>query len=95
MVNIFNYVHTNPVELWEKGWKSEGVANGKEAIKKLENYYWSSYRDYIDISTFPSVIQKDFFLELFGSGAGCKESVEDWILHKAFDKGFDKNNPPL
>lgn len=80
---IFTYVHTNPVELIEPMWKQRRVKNFNEAKNFLENYRYSSYRDYIGIPTFSNVINKKFFSEFFGGEDGCKRKVEDWIKFKA------------
>ena len=83
LANIFRYVHTNPVELWEPKWKEFQVENPREAIKKLESYRPSSYLDYIGKENSPPFITKDFFLEFFGGEKNCKLAVEDWIKFKA------------
>ena len=88
---VFNYVHTNPVELIEPLWKKQQVKNFDKARNFLENKYkWSSYRDCIGILTFPNVIDKKFFLEFFGGEENCKKEVEDWIKFKA-DNYVQKN----
>jgi hypothetical protein len=80
---VFSYVHNNPIELFEPGWKEFKVKNPKKAVAKLKEYQWSSGRDYIGIPTFPYVIQKDFFLEFFGSEKECLQEIEAWIEYKA------------
>lgn len=80
---VFSYVHTNPVELWEPKWKDGLVKNPERAIKKLEEYWASSYNDYIGKPKFPHVISREFFLDFYGSEKRCKQAVEDWIRFKA------------
>lgn len=80
---VFAYVHTNPVELIEPGWKESKVENKKRALEYLENYKRSSYRDYIGVPTFPTSTQREFFLEFFGGAQKCREAVEDWVNWKA------------
>jgi len=88
---VFNYVHTNPVELIEPLWKKQQVKNPDKAMSFLkEEYKWSSYRDCIGIPTFPNVINRDFLLEFFGGEENCKKEVEDWIKFKA-DNYVQKN----
>src|SRR3989344_2879303 len=65
---IFSYVHLNPLSVIYNNWKEAGVKNKKEAEKFLENYQWSSYRDFlekdrsetiiIDFSLIPEYIKK-------------------------------------
>lgn len=80
---IFQYVHTNPVELKEPQWKEHKVKNKEEAIDWLKIYRWSSYHDYIGKPTFPAVIKRDFFLDFFGGEQKCRKVVEDWVSFKA------------
>jgi len=85
---VFAYVHTNPVELWEPGWKERKVKSPEKAIKKLEEYWASSYNDYIGKSKFPHVVNRKFFLDFYGNEKRCKEAVEDWISFKAGQTEF-------
>ena len=81
---VFNYVHTNAVELIEPLWKKQQVKNPDKANNFLKNKYkWSSYRDCIGIPTFPNVVNKDFILDFFGGQENCKKEVENWIKFKA------------
>ena len=88
--NMFVYVHTNPVELWEPSWKDFKVENSKNAIQKLEGYWASSYNDYIGRSKFPHAINRKFFLNFYGSERKCKQAVEDWIKFKAAEAKISK-----
>ena len=88
---VFNYVHTNPVELIEPLWKKQQVKNPNKAINFLEDKYKSSScRDYIGVPTFPNVINRKFFLEFFGGEENCKKEIENWIKFKA-DNYVQKN----
>lgn len=79
---IFNYIHFNPVSLIEPGWKEKGINNIKEAVKFLEDYKWSSYKDYIGENNFPSVTERNFMIEFMGGIKGCKEAISDWAEYK-------------
>lgn len=85
---VFAYVHTNPVELWEPGWKERKVRSPKRAIKKLEEYWASSYSDYIGKPNFPYVLNRKFFLDFYGSEKKCKMAAEDWVRFKASQVEF-------
>ena len=80
---LFAYVHTNPIELWEPGWKDHHVQDPEAALQKLDAYRWSSYRDYGGTATFPAAIQRSLLAELMGGEEGCRKVVEDWVKHKA------------
>lgn len=81
--NAFIYVHCNPLSLIEPGWKENGIKDSNEAIKFLEKEYrWSSFFDYLGVKNFPSIIERDFLLELMGGENSCRQAVRDWIEHK-------------
>jgi len=88
LLKVFVYVHTNPVELWEPEWKEFRVHDAKGALRRLQAYHWSSYRDYLGMPTFPHVIQPEFFLETLGGVEGCRKAVEDWVTFKAEQADF-------
>lgn len=83
LIAIFNYVHTNPVELVEKQWKEFRVKNKKHALDFLQNYPYSSYHDYTHKPRFPRIISTQFYLDLLGGREGCKQSIKSWIDTKA------------
>ena len=81
--NGFVYIHTNPIELIEPGWKEEGIKNQKEAIQFLENYRWSSYLDYLGKKNFPSLTNRELLSNILGDKEGCQKFITSWILYKA------------
>ena len=80
---VFAYVHTNPIELWEPGWKENKVKDPERAIRKLNDYWASSYNDYIGKPKFPHVVNREFFLDFYGDEKRCVQAVEDWVRFKA------------
>ncbi|MDP3052081.1 MAG: transposase [bacterium] len=80
---VFSYIHTNPIALIEPGWKNFGIKNSEKAIRFLEDYKWSSYLDYIGKRNFPSVTERDIFLQLIGDERACRNFVVDWIKYKS------------
>ncbi|MFA7714621.1 MAG: transposase [Candidatus Paceibacterota bacterium] len=102
LLNLVIYVLTNPISIFEPGWKEKGSSSASEAINFLNSYRWSSYLDYIGVNNFPSVIDKEFLLNVF-EGAdflenkesdvdlkNIKKAVEGWILYKS--KADDGSN---
>ncbi|MBI2046249.1 MAG: transposase [Parcubacteria group bacterium] len=71
------YIHFNPLELKFPSWKHEKVSDYKQAMKYLESYRWSSHLDYLGKKNFPSVTQRDFFLESFGGEKKYQNSVSE------------------
>jgi len=86
--NVFVYIHVNPISLIESGWKENGIKNTKKVIDFLEKYKWSSYLDYIGKKNFPSVISKDFLLEVASGENECKDMVINWIKYKKEPNSF-------
>lgn len=80
--NVFLYVHANLISIIEPSWKEKGIKNFKKVVRFLENNKRHSYMDYIGKKTFPSVTQRDFFLEFMGGSEGCKAGIDSWIKNK-------------
>ena len=81
LINTFNYIHTNPVEIIEPGWKEWSVKNPKRAKDFLKKYKWSSYVDYLGDTnnTYSNLLTKEFFLGVLNGKNGCRAEVESWI----------------
>ncbi|TSC94159.1 MAG: putative transposase [Parcubacteria group bacterium Licking1014_1] len=88
LLAVFNYIHANPISLIEPNFKEQGIKNysTEEIVKFLENYKWSSYKDYIGEQNFPSVTERDFLLEAIGGAKGCKEVIKNWVINKEIKK---------
>jgi len=79
---VFNYIHLNPASLIEPGWKEIGIKNQAKVINFLKDYKWSSYKDYIGESNFPSVTERRFLLEFLRGSNGCDSVLKDLIEYK-------------
>ena len=79
---LFAYIHLNPVKLIQSDWKENGIKNPEKVVEFLENYKWSSYRDYLGIKNFQSVTNRDFLLDLMEKESGCREAIKNWIISK-------------
>jgi len=90
---VFVYIHSNCVSLMQPKWKELGIEDLKESIKFVENYKWSSYSDYIGNKNFPSVTNRDFFIEIMGGIKGCREFMDNWLKYRG--KVKDEFNDPL
>lgn len=78
----FVYVHTNPVELVEKGWKNAKVRNPQKALKYLKKYPWTSYSEYVGKPQYSGLIDTKFYLDIFGGKRACQRAIEQWIAGK-------------
>lgn len=85
---VFVYVHTNLISMVEPGWKEKGIKNPVKVIKFLENNKRHSYMDYLGKKAFPSITERDFFLNIMNGSRGCKQFVDAWIYHKNQLKEF-------
>ena len=86
-IATFVYVHTNHVALVEKGWGDFEVKNPKKALSFLNDYRWSSYRDYVGEPRYPEVTDRSFYHKLIGGQQKCRELVEAWVRGKAGSAG--------
>jgi len=74
---LFSYIHLNPVKLIDSKWKENGIRDTDTALKYLDAYEWSSYKDYrgilrnenkiLQLGDFPNYFSniKDFSSEIF------------------------------
>lgn len=73
------YIHLNPISLKYGGSTS---IDWRKKMKFLEEYRWSSLSDYIGRKNFPSVTQRNYFLETYGGEDGFKKYIEMWLKTK-------------
>lgn len=79
LIHLPYYIHLNPLDLIAPEWRERELKNFDKAIEFLEKYRWSSHLDYLEIKNFPSVIYKNFLLELFEDVGGYKNAVYSWL----------------
>ncbi len=80
--NVFVYINTNPIGLVESSWKEKGIKDFKKSVIFLKNYKWSSCSDYMGEENFTFLIEKSFFINLFGNISNCKKEIESWLKYK-------------
>jgi len=80
--NTFAYISTNPIGLIQKNWKENGIKDFEKALDFLQSYKWSSYPHYLGKENFSSLVESDFFIDLFGSLDNCKKEIESWLSYK-------------
>ncbi|KKN62649.1 hypothetical protein LCGC14_0509920 [marine sediment metagenome] len=76
---LLYYIHFNPLDLFEPGWREEKIKNYQKAIEFLNSYRWSSHLDYIDKKNFPSVTQREFLLNTLGGEKNYQQNIEKWF----------------
>ncbi len=82
-----HYIHLNPLDLIMPEWRDQKVKDPNEAIRFLASYRWSSYMDYIGLPNFPSVTQRNFLHEMYGSPTSRDylEMMKNWIEDIKFE----------
>lgn len=87
------YIHLNPLDLFQPGWKEEGIRDIKGAIKFLEEYRWSNYRDIIGKGNgeFSDITNKELFFELFQTNEQkYKKDFEEWVRGAGYKQDFSE-----
>ena len=79
---VFNYINANPISLIEPNFKEIGIKNPNKAMEFVENYKWSSFKDYLGIKNFPSITEREFVNQVIGGSKECQTMLKDWIMFK-------------
>jgi len=73
------YIHSNPLDLIEYGWRTKEIQNYNKAIKFLENYRYSSHLDYLGKKNFASVSQRKWLTGILGNSQEYKKQFYSWL----------------
>ncbi len=87
------YIHLNPLDLFQPGWKENGIKNIKGAIRFIEEYRWSNYRDIIGIGNgeFTDATNRELFFKVFQTNPKkYKKDLEGWIKNGGYREDFNK-----
>jgi putative transposase len=87
------YIHLNPLDLFQSGWKEDGIKDIEGAIKFLEEFRWSNYRDIIGVGNgeFEAITNKKLFFEMFQTNPKkYKKDLEEWIRSEGYKEDFNK-----
>lgn len=79
------YIHFNPLDLKFPSWRQRKIDNYKKAIQYLESYKWSSHLDYLGHKNFPSVTQREFFIESFGGEQAYTHFIAKYLKEMNID----------
>lgn len=77
--HLYNYIHMNPLDIIAPEWRENKLKNRGQALEFLDNYRWSSYLDYTGKKNFPSVIDKNLGLEIFGNTNKYINNIQEWL----------------
>ncbi|MFA5023273.1 MAG: transposase [Candidatus Paceibacterota bacterium] len=73
------YIHFNPIELAESGWKEKEIKDKNEALTFLKSYPWSSLQDYLGQGHFSKIIDKGILGDYLGTPDEFGKEIEGWL----------------
>ena len=77
---LFSYIHLNPIKLFQKNWKEEGIKDKTKAISFLEKYKWSSYHDYLSQDRIENIlIERKSFPDYFSTKNSFQDEIFEWL----------------
>ena len=81
---VFCYLHTNPIEIKDPGWKEFKVKDYHGALAWLRSYKWSSLNDYIGKKPiYPEILNVGFYRNFYKDEQGCTAAIRNWVRYKA------------
>ncbi len=83
---LFSYIHLNSIKLIQKDWKEKGIRNKKEASNYLNEYFYSSYQDYLGIDRIPNqILNKETFPKYFPNKNSFLKEIFTWFNYNKTD----------
>jgi len=73
------YIHFNPLELVEAGWKKKEIKNIDSAFEFLRSYRWSSLGDYLGESNYSRIIDKTILNDYLGTPDELDRELLIWL----------------
>lgn len=78
LLHISRYIHLNPLDIFQPGWKKNGVTNKASADLFLKNYRWSSYRHFLGLIHDP-IVEPGILADMFDDSIDYQQFLNDWI----------------
>ena len=79
------YIHFNPIEIVESGWKERQVKNRDQALDFLKSYQWSSLRDYLGYDNFSKILNKEILPNYLGTPNELNEEITAWLEETSYE----------
>ncbi|MDZ4205719.1 MAG: transposase, partial [Patescibacteria group bacterium] len=77
---LFSYIHLNPVKLFQKNWKEDGIKDKIKVVSFLKRYRWSSYHDYLSGDRVESgLLDRKSFPDYFRSKKYFQDEIFEWL----------------
>lgn len=84
---LFSYIHLNPVKIIEPAWKVDGILNMEKTKQYLDDYFYSSYRDYLGEKREENLIlNKEAFPEYFENFTEFEQFIDAWLTYNDTEK---------
>lgn len=80
---LTRYIHLNPLDLLQSGWKEHGIKDQRRAHRFLVSYPWSSYPDYIGQPRHQLLLITELLQSMFRTPQEYREYAESW-RHRDF-----------
>src|SRR3989338_7244034 len=91
--HLLSYIHLNPVDMIESGWKENGINDLEKAKNYLEQYQYSSFKEFSKQEKArpeSAIINKSAMPEYFASLHEFDDYLNDWLtMPKDFLRKFD------
>lgn len=82
---LFSYIHLNPAKIIEPRWKESGIRDLPQVESFVENYEFSSYRNYLRNSKNSEILNKSSFPDYF-ENQEIREEIKEWLDYQALTK---------
>lgn len=76
------YIHLNPLDILESGWKDKGIKDFEKAINFLATYRWSSHADYLGKRNFQYLLDTKLLNEVFETPERYRHGIIEWLKEK-------------
>jgi putative transposase len=81
---LFSYIHLNPIKLIQTDWKEKGIKDMVKVNSYLEDYEYSSYKDFCNniFRKSSKLLNTKEFLNTFEKEINLKKEIFNWLNYK-------------
>ncbi len=77
---LYAYIHLNPMKLYDRNWRMEGVRSLDKAKQFVRNYKYSSFQDYLGLPRKESIIlNREAYPKYFQSVYEFEQKIFEWL----------------
>lgn len=87
LLHVTRYIHLNPLDLHEPGWKKSGISDWTSSLKFLKTYPWSSCQSYMGIKKDP-IIDHGILKDMIKSPTAYINFLQEWA-----EQSFNRIHP--